>query len=240
MNVTFLLEFQQRNIDSLKLLHDYILMVSHLKMIGWLSFHPQTLAEMVFCSRPDVKQICSRRPFQAASGPNGLAACDAYLHTQSAVQKFALRRVALLFCVASIGVWSCILSCFVHLLVSLEFRTPFAVWSLPSEISPFQFSQGTLWNIFCWEVVENRKEKRLLILLPDLTSVPMWSKPQGKWLPLALAQRPFSWCWVHWMKRTSSRVRSDRRLSQRTFWERERGISPRPKPYFNFEIKKLT
>ena len=75
MNVILLLEFQQRNTDSLKLLQDCILMVSHLKMIGWLLFHQQTLAEMVFCCMPGVEQIrFSRRQFQAASEPNGLAA----------------------------------------------------------------------------------------------------------------------------------------------------------------------
>ena len=127
MNVTFLLEFQQRNIDSSKLLHDCILIVSHLKMIGWLSFHQQTLAEMVFCGMPDDQIRFSRRQFQAACEPSGLAACEVCLHTQSAAQKIALRHASLLFDVASMAVWLRSLSCFVRLFVSLEFGTPFAV-----------------------------------------------------------------------------------------------------------------
>ena len=108
------------NKDSSKLLHDCILMVSRLKMIGCLSFHNQTLAEMVFCCMPDDQIRFSRGQFQAASEPDGLAACEAFLHEQSEARKIALRHASLLFNVASIAVWSRSLSCFVRLLASLE------------------------------------------------------------------------------------------------------------------------
>ena len=128
MNVTFLLEFQQRNIDSSKLFHDCILIFDSFPLENdrvWLSFHQQTLAEMVFCCMPDDQIRFSRRQFQAASEPNGLAACEVCLHTQSRAQKMALRHASLLFSVASMAVWLCSLSCFVRLFVSLEFGTAF-------------------------------------------------------------------------------------------------------------------
>ena len=107
---------------------------------------PADSGRNVFCCMPDVEQIrFSRGQFQAASEPNGLAACEAYQHEQSAAQKLALRHASLLFYVAStsMAVWSRSLSFFVRLSL-LEFRTPFAVWPLLSGI--FRWLSSSLRN----------------------------------------------------------------------------------------------